>query len=1640
MRRILFFLLLLTYVFKAESQDITWHNTIGGTGNITPLKSLIDQNNNIYIIGSFDGNIKYTGIINASSAGSTDGFLAKFKASGALAWIKTFGGIGVDEVRAIAIDPSSQNILVGGSFQYTSSFTGGPTLTVQGTVDASNVDAFIAEYDTSGNYQSVIRFATGSKTKNTIQTIESMKVDNTGKIFACGYYRDSIYFNSGSLAGSTTNYNYIGRFNRNGSPIWATKVAGTVNSNRALLVDITNEAAYWAGQYSSTMSFSTLSMTNTSGLRNMFILKTDLNGLEDTYREVKGSGEEITSSLSISDDGVFLGGYFNTSSGGLSIDSTGTLVSSITPKPNSLGGYDFIYLKYLKNLNLSWYHVAGSTGSSTANDDYLLRALNAKGLFVVAGKFGGNIDFVPGTTLTYGGGTGTDMFGLVMDQFNNYVYAIPFAGTNIDVGRTAAIDNLGNYFFIGDFKSTDFKVSGSSITLEGGSDLIIAKYRKGSLDKYSTNITCKGNANGTISVAPRGPLTPPYTYTWDKAGVPFTPADPQYLTDLTPDTYNLHFSDSEGFTIDEVFTITEPAADIEVSVLSQTDVNCFGEATGSVTLSGFGGTSPYTFNKDGGAYQTSTIFSGLRAATYQFGVKGANGCTAFINVTITEPASALTVILTGTATTGNDGTATATPAGGTSPYSYSWDTTPIQTDFQATDLSAGTFTVIVTDSKTCQTSGSIGITLLVGSIVKTDITCFGDNNGTATVSVTGGLAPYSFELFNDGVSQGAPNLTGIFTGLTPSDKYSITVTDATPTTPNTTSTSFTIIEPAMLTATLNKTDITCIGYQDGSIETTITGGTAPYTYAWTKNASSFESTANIFNLEKATYELTVTDKNSCQDIKSSTLSTTQSNLIVSLTATNANCYLNQGNISGSIVSSVSGNNGSPSYLWNNGITTSGITANPGNYYLTVTDGLGCTATATQTISYGPQISGNIDVIVTPCFGSSTGSIKFTPTLSGNGGLTYLWNTLETTQTISDLPEGGYSITVVDSKNCQYQSSTTLASYALPTASFSGTTTICAGESTILSITLTGSAPWNVTYDANGTPTVINGINTSPYSFSVTPTNNTTYTITEVYSVAAVSDLHCNGIDFGSSATVIVNPHPTSAISGSVTICNGSSTDLSIDLTGTQPWSLTYTDGTTPVTVSGITTSPYTLSVSPNTSTTYTVTELSDANCTSIAADMTGSATVTVNPRPTSAISGSATICNGSSTDLSIDLTGTQPWSLTYTDGTTPVIVSGITTSPYTFSISPSTSTSYTVTVLSDANCSSIAGDITGIATVTFYPLPIPMVSGLSTVCANSVGDIYTTETDMTGYIWSVTGGSITAGGGTADNSVTIDWGASDPGLVSVNYTDANGCKASSATNHSVTINALPIVSVNTTGKTSYCQGESINTQLTVLPSGATSYQWQQNSSDINGETNDTYTAISSGIFSVIAFNAEGCSSAGSLEIVVNALPVIDIAPGVDTIKIKTNEQHTFDAGTGFASYLWNNGTSDQTLAVDGAAFNPGNYTFWAEVTNTSGCVTRDTAILNVSWPTAINTEKDWSVSIFPNPASGEFKLNITGVRAEKVEIIILNSTGMIIYKKEYQTNNGELHEPINLNMVSKGVYLIKINDKKLIVTKKIILE
>ncbi len=229
----------------------------------------------------------------------------------------------------------------------------------------------------------------------------------------------------------------------------------------------------------------------------------------------------------------------------------------------------------------------------------------------------------------------------------------------------------------------------------------------------------------------------------------------------------------------------------------------------------------------------------------------------------------------------------------------------------------------------------------------------------------------------------------------------------------------------------------------------------------------------------------------------------------------------------------------------------------------------------------------------------------------------------------------------------------------------------------------------------------------------------------------------------------INPLPTAALSGSTTLCAGDDALIQVDLTGSPPWNITYTDGTAPVTIEGINSTPHNFNVSPPFTTTYWLTTVSDGNlCTGTG---TGSALITVNPLPTATITGLTTICAGSAAPIQVDLTGMPPWNITYTDGTTPVNIDGITSSPFSFMVSPEITTTYLITTVSDGNSCTNTG--LGMAYIIVNPIPdTPVITADGNLLTSNApignqwyyegsglipgatGQTYTV-TNNTGYYW-----------------------------------------------------------------------------------------------------------------------------------------------------------------------------------------------------------------------------------------------------------------------------------------------------------------
>jgi len=394
----------------------------------------------------------------------------------------------------------------------------------------------------------------------------------------------------------------------------------------------------------------------------------------------------------------------------------------------------------------------------------------------------------------------------------------------------------------------------------------------------TTNITCNGANNGSVVLAPTGGVAP-YTYLWD------TGATTSSITNLPAGTYSVTITDANGCTLAETATITDPAV-LAIASSSHTDVTWYGGNDGSATVSATGGIAPYTYSwsPSGGTNATAT---GLIAGNYTVTVTDVNGCTATESFTIIQP---IPLMVQSTSNTnvkcngGFNGTATIVAIGGNAPYTYLWSPSGA-TNATATGLAAGMHSVLVTDSTGNTITESFTITE-PGAILPTishqsDVLCNGGNNGTATITVTGGTAPFTYTWSNGRVTTNA-TVSNLMAG-----NYTVQVTDANGCTA-TAPVSLTIGQPsALVLTTTGTTNISCYGLNDGSISIAVTGGVAPYAYLW----SNGQSGSSINNLGKGTYAVTVTDANNCTQTQSFTI--TEPAFVTAPTASSQNFCVGQ---------------------------------------------------------------------------------------------------------------------------------------------------------------------------------------------------------------------------------------------------------------------------------------------------------------------------------------------------------------------------------------------------------------------------------------------------------------------------------------------------------------------------------------------------------------------------------------------------------------------------------------------------------------------------------------------------------------------------------------------------------------------------
>jgi len=1013
-----------------------------------------------------------------------------------------------------------------------------------------------------------------------------------------------------------------------------------------------------------------------------------------------------------------------------------------------------------------------------------------------------------------------------------------------------------------------------------------------------TSAPCNGGTgSGTLSVSGG---TSPYTYTWSPSG-----GNAATASGLAAGTYTIAVKDANNCSSIKTLDVTEPAA--LAATVSYTGALCQGGNTGMASVQPAGGTGPYTYTwaPSGGNAATAT---GLTAGNYTVTLRDANACSVSRTVSISEP-SALSAIAsrTNASCAGPDGIAAVAASGGTGAYTYTWSPSGGNAAV-ASGLGPGSYTATVRDAKGCSYTATVSITQPVAgalAVTASSVLCHG-GTGSATVAVSGGLAPYTYTWSPAGGN--ATTAPGLAPGI-----YTVSFTDANACLGTRT---LSITQPASLTATATQTNVACQGANNGIAAVSVAGGNSPYTYTWSPSGGN---AASASSLAPGVYTVAVQDANLCGISQSYTI-TEPAALTAVPGQTNVSC---NGASTGAAAVTASGGTAPYTYTWMpSGGNASGATSlAAGNYTVTVRDAQLCLLTQTFSITQPPALNGAISQNSISCYGLSNGSASVAAT-GGVAPYTYTWSPSGgNASTAAGLGPGVYTLSLADANACLSTRTLSITQPASLTATATQTNATCQGANNgIASISVGGGiAPYTYTWSpSGGNAASASGLTPGVYTVAVRDANlcgiSQSYTITEPAALMAVpgqTNVSCFSFTNGAASVAVSGgtlPYTytwspaggnASAAAGlaagnyTVSVRDAQLCLLTYTFSITQPPALNGTISQSSITCYGFSNgsasvaatggvAPYTYTWSPSGGNaaaatglpagTYTLALLDANNC-------SNTATVAIS-QPSqftvSAVSASVA-CNGQST------------------GSGTVSTAGA-TAPYTYTWSPSGGNAATATGLAAGTYSVAIRDAQQCAaSVTLSvsePPPLAAVMSHTDVTCYGSGNGVAVMSASGGvspytYTWSPTGGNAATATGLV------------PGTYSVSLRDANACSIS----RTVSIGEAPQFTITVASSSITCNGLS-NGSGTVSVSGATpayAYTWSP-----SGGNGATASGLGAGTYSVQIRDANGCSRTQTLTVSQPA-PVSSAVSYTDVSCYGFNNGFatvTAGGGVGAYTYTW----------------------------------------------------------------------------------------------------------------------------------------
>ena len=1471
----------------------------------------------VYVAGYFAGNATFPGTPALTSLGGEDIAIARYSVtSDAFVWSRNVGSPGNE--KAFAITANGQGgILFSGSHASTASWTFGSS-TVPITAGAN--DIIVGRYSPAGT--AVWALSAGSATGDDARGVASyvQTTPYVQSVFITGNHQNGVVFSPGSpsnftLTGDGGNDFYLARINDASLPLSATQsqvnlVCNGVCTGSATVVASGGTAPYtysWAPSGGSGATASSLCAINYT----VTITDAASTSITKTFSITQPLAIVITpiSQTNVSCNGGSNGAAQVTASGG-----TGTLTYNWTPGNPTGDGTGSV-----SGLIAQVYTVTVTDANScTATRTF-------------------NITQPPAITVTpvsqtnvacFGGSNGAASVsvsgGVPAYSYNWTPGNPPGDGSPSVTGLTAQVYTVTVTDANGCQGTRTFNITQPSAPVSGTTVV--------------TNVACFGGSNGAINLTPSGG-TGPYTFNWLPSG-PTT----EDRTGLTAGTYTVVITDANSCTGTVTVSVTQPTSPVSGTTVV-TNVACFGGNNGAINLTPSGGTGPYTYNwlPSGPTTEDRT---GLTAGTYTVVITDVNSCTGTVTVSVTQPTSPVsgTTVVTNVACFGgSNGSINLTPSGGTGPYTFNWLPSGPTTE-DRTGLTAGTYTVVITDANSCTGTVTVSVTQptspVSGSTVVTNVACFGGSNGAINLTPSGGTGPYTFNWLPSGPT--TEDRTGLVAGT-----YTVQITDVIGCTGTVTAS---VTQPASpVSGATVVTNVSCFGGSNGAINLTPSGGTGPYTYNWLPSGPTTEDRTGLV---AGTYTVQITDVNGCTGTVTASVTQPTSPVSGSTVVTNVACF---GGSNGAINLTPSGGTGPYTYNWlPSGPTTedrTGLTA--GTYTVVITDANGCTGTVTASVTQpASTISGSTVVTNVTCFGGSDGTINLTPS-GGAGPYTFNWGGGITTEDRTGLAAGTYTVVITDANGC---TGTATASVTQPAAPVSGSTVVtnisCNGGSNgAINLTPSGGTP-GYTYNWGGGITTEDrtGLAAGTYTVIITDavgcTGTVTATVTQPAVLAATgaqTNVLCNGGSTGSATVTVTGGTPAysyswapsggTAASASglaagnytvtVTDANGCITTQTFNIT--QPAVLASTGAQTNVLCNGASTGSATVTVTggtpaysyswaPSGGTAATASGLAAGNYTVTITDANGCTTTrSFNiTQPTAIVSTGAqtnVLCNGGSTgSATVAVTGGTP-SYSYSwapSGGTAATASGLAAGSYTVTITDANGclSSQTFNITQPASALASTGAQTNVA-----------CNGGSTGSATVT---VTGGTPAYSYAWSPSGGTAATASGLAAGTYTAT------------VTDANGCVATQT--FSITEPAPLVVTSTQTDVSCNSACDGLANAAVTGGTAPYSYNWS------NGATTSSITALCAGTYLVVVTDANGCQAPHTV-IITQPAPLTASGTQVDALCNGQTGTATVNVTGGTPSYSYSWAPSGGTAAT-ASGLTPGSYT--CTITDANGCSTMQT--------------------------------------------------------------------------------------------------